>query len=84
MMHCIWLTQVMSMRVGTRSEIDLWLVRIFSAKCLDLKIKPTQARRDRFLVFFCLHGAFVCFRGLPCVSVYFLVLPSVAECCRML
>jgi len=29
--------------------LDQWLVRIFSAKCIDLKIKPSTQRRDRFL-----------------------------------
>lgn len=29
--------------------LDQWLVRIFSAKCIDLKIKPSIQRRDRFL-----------------------------------
>jgi hypothetical protein len=29
--------------------LDQWLVRIFSAKCIDLKIKPSMQRRDRFL-----------------------------------
>lgn len=29
--------------------IDQWLQRIFSAKCLDLQLKPSDQRRDRFM-----------------------------------